>query len=349
MTKGRLIGLGIGIVLIAAAFGIVLWQGMSQSTNNVALAQGAATATPAASPTTVPATAPQQQQQQQQQAIGDNFWTLLAGKLGVSADDLKKQALETRQGMIDQAVKDGRITQEQADALKQQITSDNIIAPIQLPRSAQGAPNNQNPNNPQMPGRGFGPFNNPGRGFGNGGGNQNPGPFGYGFGMMHGRGMMEGGLQDVEAVAQALKLDAKALIEQLAQGKTLAEIAKAQNVDEAAVKKALIDARTARIDQLLAYGLISQVQADQMKAQLTPDKIDLSRPLWFQFRTQQNAPKSSQLMPGFGMGQVFGDANGDIQLFGQTFHMGPDMMQPFDGLFGTDGNLTVPQDNIQTQ
>lgn len=346
MTKGRLIGLGIGIVLIAAAFGIVLWQGMSQSTNNVALAQGAATATPAASPTAAPSTAPQQQQQQQ--AIGDNFWTLLAGKLGVSADDLKKQALAARQEMIDQAVKDGRITQAQADAIKQRITSDNIIAPIQLPRSAQGTPNNQNPNNPQTPGRGFGPFNYPGRGFGNGG-KQNPGPFGYGFGTMPGRGMLGGGLQDIEAVAQVLKLDAKALIEQLAQGKTLAEIAKAQNVDEAAVKKALIDARTARIDQLLAYGLISQVQADQMKAQLTPDKIDLSRPLWFQFRTQQNAPKSSQLMPGFGMGQVFGDPNGDIQLFGQTFHMGPDMMQPFDGLFGTDGNLNVPQDNIQTQ
>lgn len=343
MTKGRIFGLGIGIVLIAAAFGIVLWQGMSQSANNVALAQGAATATPSASPTTAPSTAPQQQQQQQQQTIGDNFWTLLAGKLGVSADDLKNKAVETRQEMIDQAVKDGRITQEQGDAIKKNITSNNIIAPIPLPRTTQGNPNNQNPNNPQMPGRGFGPFNNPGKG------NQYPGPFGYGFGMMPGHGMLGEGLQDVEAVAKVLKLDAKALIEQLAQGKTLAEIAKAQNVDESVVKQAIIDARTARIDQLLAYGLISQVQADQMKSQLTPDKIDLSRPLWFQFRMQQSMPKSSQLAPGFGMGQVFGNPNGDIQLFGQTFHFGPDMNQPYDGLFGTDGNLNVPQDNIQTQ
>ena len=345
MTKGRVIGLGIGILLIGAAFGIVLWQGMSQSTNNVAFAQAGATATPVASPTTAPSTAPQQQQQTQ--TIGDDFWTLLAGKLGVSADDLKKKALETRQEMIDAAVKDGRITQAQADALKQRITSNNIIAPIPLPRNTQGNPNNQNPNNPQMPGRGFGPFRGPGQG--NGNGKQNPAPFGNGFGMMPGHGMFGGSLEQLEAVAQVLKLDGKALIEQMAQGKTLAEIAKAQNVDEAAVKQAIIDARTAQIDQLLKYGLISQVQAEQMKAQLTPDKIDLSRPLWFQFRNGQNAPKSSQQMPGFGMGQVFGDANLDMQMFGRTFHFGPDMMQPFNGMFGTDGAFDLPQDNIQTQ
>jgi Na+-transporting methylmalonyl-CoA/oxaloacetate decarboxylase gamma subunit len=336
MTKGRVIGLGIGIVLIVAAFGIVLWQGMSQTTNNVAFAQGAATATPAASPTTAPSTAPQQQTQ----TIGDTFWTLLAGKLGVSAEDLKKKALETRLEMIDAAVKDGRITQAQADALKQRITSNNIIAPIPLPRAAQG---NQNPNNPQMPGRGFGPFQNPGKG-----NKQNPAPFGNGFGMA-GRGMLGGSLEQLEAVAKVLKLDAKALIEQMAQGKTLAEIAKAQNVDEAAVKKAIIDARTAQIDQLLAYGLISQVQAEQMKARLTPDAIDLSRPLWFQFRNRQNAPGTSQLLPDFGMGQVFGDPNGEIPWFGETFLLSPDMMQPFDGMFGMDGMLDLLQDNIQTQ
>lgn len=337
MTKGRFIGLGIGILLIAAAFGIVLWQGMNQTTHNVAFAQAGATATPVAAPTQAPSTAPQQQTQ----TIGDTFWTLLAGKLGISADDLKKKALETRLEMLDQAVKDGRITQAQADALKQRITSNNIIAPIPLPRNAQG-----NPNNPQMPGRGFGPFNNPGKG--NNNNKQNPAPFGKGFGMMPGRGMFGGGLQELEAVAKVLKLESKALIEQMAQGKSLAEIAKTQNVDEATVKKAIIDARTAQIDQLLALGLISQVQAEQMKARLTPDNIDLSRPLWFRFRMPQNAPGTSQLIPDFGMEQVFGDANLDIQMFGDAFEFAPDMTMPMDGLFGANGALILPGD-IQTQ
>jgi hypothetical protein len=296
MTKGRVIGLAIGILLIFAAFGIVLWQGMSTTATGVAFAQTAAT--PTAAPTPAPSTAPQQQPQ----AIGDTFWTMLAAKLGVSADDLKSKAVATRQEMIDQAVKDGRITQDQANAIKQRITSNNIIAPIPLPRSAQV--------NPNVPGRGFGPFRNP-----------NFGPnFQFGFPGMFGRGVFGGGLQELQAVAQALKLEPQALLDQLAQGKTLADVAKAQGVDEATVKQAIIDARNAQIDQLLSYGLISQVQADAMKAQLTPDKIDLTRPFWFPYRAQPNAPKSSQRMPGFGMGQ-----------------------------FGGNGLITIPQNNIQTQ
>ncbi|MCG3141861.1 MAG: hypothetical protein HDKAJFGB_03195 [Anaerolineae bacterium] len=256
--------------------------------------------------------------------MGDDFWGLLAAKLGVSVEDLKAKALETRQGMIDAAVKDGRLTQEQADAIKKRITSNNIIAPIPLTRGAWGKGNKQNPNNGQMPGRGSGPFNHPGNG--------------KRFGMMQGRGMM-GGLEQVEAVAKALKMDAKALIEQMAQGKTLADIAKAQNVDEATVKQAIIDARIAQIDQALAYGLISQVRADQLKAQLTPDKIDLTRPLWFQSRNRQNAPKSSQLMPGFDPSQEFGD----------VFTFSPDMMHAFGETFGMDNQPDLSPYDVQTQ
>ena len=338
MSKGRILGLGIGILLIVAAFGLVLWQGVNMNQNNVAFAQTGATATPTAAPTTAPQ---QQQQQQQAQTIGDNFWVLLAGKLGVNADDLKKQAVAARQEMLDQAVKDGRLTQAQADALKQNITSNNLIAPIPLPRRGQVNPNNQNPNNPQMPGRGFGPFNNPGNG-----GKQNPAPFGNGFpGKQFGHGgMLGGGLQEMEALAKVLKLDAKTLIQEMAQGKTLADIAKAQNVSEADVKQAIIDARKAQIDQLLAYGLISDVMAQQLKARLTPDNIDLTRP----FRIKQNAPKSSGIMPNFGMGQ-FMDPNGNAQIFGDTFGLMFDDMPMFDGMFGADGNIQIPQDNIQTQ
>ncbi len=310
MTKGRVIGLGLGALLIVAAFGIVLWQAANLPTTSTAFAQTAATATP--SPTTAPSTAPQQQTQQ---AIGDAFWAALAAKLGVSTDDLKAKAVETRQAMIDQAVKDGRITQAQADAIKQRITSNNLIAPISLPRTAQG-------NAPNQPRRGSGPFHNPGQG-----NKQNPAPnFGQGLpGMMFGRGAFGGDLQTIEALAKALKLDAKQFISEMAQGKTLAEIAKQQGVDEATVKQTIIDARTAQIEKLLAYGLISQARADQLKAKLMPENIDLTRPLWFQFRTKV-APGTSQLAPDFGWGQAFSE------------------------MFGTpDGGMMLPQDDIQTQ
>lgn len=340
MSRGRVIGLGIGIFLIAAAFGIVLWQGIN-TTNNVAFAQTVATATPAPT-SSAPSAAPQQQTAPTQPSIGDTFWTQLAAKLGVNADTLKKQAVETRQAMIDQAVKDGRITQEQGDALKLRITSDNIIAPIQLPRTGQMPnmqPGNQNqPGNPNQPGRGFGPFNNPGNN-----NKQNPAPF-FGNGA---RGMMQGGLEEIQAIATVLKLEPQALLQQMAQGKTLADIAKAQSVDEAKVKQAIIDARTTQIDQLLSYGMISQLQADQMKAQLTADKIDLTRP-FMQFHNFQFAPKSSQGMPNFGMGQTFGMNEDDMQMFGQMFGMDPQNMPDFGGMFDSDGNFVVPQGDPQT-
>lgn len=263
MTKVRVLGLGLGILLILAAFGLVLWQGMNVPITSVAFAQGGTTATP------TPSGSPPAQQQQ----IGDTFWGILAGSLGVNADDLKSKALAARQQMLDQAVKDGRITQAQADALKQRLTSNNLIAPIPLPFNGQG--------NQQFPFRGGpGPARGPNGGFG-----------GFEFG---------GGdrLAELTAVAKALNLDAKALVTQLSQGKTLADVAKAQNVDEATVKQAIIDTRTAQIDQLLSLGLISQAQADQEKSQLTAANIDLTRPVLFGFGGGFRGP----MMRGFGRG-----------------------------------------------
>lgn len=291
MTKARAIGLGFGLILIVAAFGIVLWQTANMPVTNTAFAQGGATATPgaasqtpSAAATTTPAAQPQQQQQQQ---IGDTFWTLLAGKLNVNADDLKAKAVEARKEMIDQAVKDGRVTQEQADAIKQRIDANNIIAPISLGRGVgpQNTLPNTNPPNNTLPRRGpFGWFGN---------GNQGPFPMNPIPGGLFGRGFLGSSLQELESVATALKLEPKALIEQLSQGKSLADIAKAQGVDEATVKQAIIAYRTAQIDQQLALGLISEVQANQLKAQLTPDNIDLSRGFRFQFRTAP-APTPTQ-------------------------------------------------------
>ena len=49
------------------------------------------------------------------------FISKLAGKLGVSEDELTTAIKDTRIEMIDEAVADGRLTQEQADRLKEKI------------------------------------------------------------------------------------------------------------------------------------------------------------------------------------------------------------------------------------
>src|SRR5581483_11502335 len=235
-------------------------------------------------------------------------------------DTLKTQAVEARRQMIDQAVTDGRITQDQANALKEKITSNNIIAPIPLPRTAQGGPL---PN--QAGPRGLIPrFGNrtlPVLAFGGG-------AFGHG-GLF--------GLQDLEAVATALKPEPKALIKQLSQGKSLGDIAQAQGVDQSVVKQAIIDARTAEIDRLLSLGLISEVQANQLKSQLTPDSIDLSQP-WFRFRVTPGQQKSSDLLP---------DWDGEFQVFG----MFPEQFQGlFEGIQGAPNfQFNLDGGDVQTQ
>lgn len=272
MTRARWIGLGFGLLLIAIAFVLVVWQGTNMPVTNVALAQGAATATPAATSTPAPSS-------QTQQSIGHTFWTLLAGKLGVNVEDLKAKALEARKEMIDQAVKDGRATQAQADRIKQGLTADAIIAPIYLgPTRLAPQPI---PLVPFGVDRWVWPWFFPGRGFWGG----------------------FDALGALESVAQALKLTPAQLVTQLSSGKTLAEIAKEQGVDEATVKQAIINAATAQVDKLLQYGLISNAQAEQLKAQLTPDNIDLTRPLWFHFPWRGG---KQSLVPRLEKGKLFG-------------------------------------------
>jgi urease accessory protein UreF len=91
-------------------------------------------------------------------------------------------------------------------------------------------------------------------------------------------------LDELDAVAKALNLTAAQLVEQLSSGKSLAEIAKAQNVDEAKVKQAIIDAANAQLDRAVQAGLMTQAQANGLKARLTPDRIDLTRVWWWGFR-----------------------------------------------------------------
>ncbi|MBI5029363.1 MAG: hypothetical protein HZB51_02460 [Chloroflexi bacterium] len=261
MTQTSRVGLVV-LALALAIFGFFAVTLALPNATSVAAAQSAATATatsastsPSATPTarpTLTTTSPTTTTN----TIGNTFWQGLAVKLGINVDMLKAQALQQRNDMIDQAVRDGRLTQDRADRIKQQLAADNLIAPIDI-APADVQPRVASPGNrrsPQLPN-----FN---RGL-------NPGA------------RVGGPPAELEAVAKVLNLAPSNLLTQLAGGKTLAEIATAQKVDAAVVKRAIIDTRTAEIDRAVTNGFITQAQGASLKANLTPDRIDLTRYQFF--------------------------------------------------------------------
>lgn len=144
-----------------------------------------------------------------------------AQRLNVTPQQLRSALEGAAVDQLDQAVKDGRLTQQQADRLKQQIR-------------ARGLP--------------LGPGDGPrfGRGLGPGG----PGP-----------GVLHAGL---DAAASYLGLSANALRAQLASGKTLADVAKAQGKSVAGLQQALLDAARTRLDGAVANGRLTAAQRDDL-------------------------------------------------------------------------------------
>ena len=165
------------------------------------------------------------------------FWQALAGKLGISVPTLQQDITDARKDAINQAVKQGLITQAQADKMLQHLQ--NV------------------------------PFGNPG--------------FMRGFKQGVQRGLGQGQLRGffgpdvLEAAASVLKMQPGDVTTGLRGGKTLADLAKQQNVDAAKVQVAIADAEKAALDRAVKDGLITQAQADQRKAQIDPTKIDLTQ------------------------------------------------------------------------
>ncbi len=120
-----------------------------------------------------------------------------AKKLNVSPTDLRDALGSAEDAQIDQAVKDGKLTQQQADAMKARRKQDGRVL-------------------------GIGRHGGPGDGHGPGGG---PGAL-------------------LDPAAKALGLTTPELMTQLRAGKSLADVAKAQNKDLADVKAAVKKAAT---------------------------------------------------------------------------------------------------------
>jgi hypothetical protein len=164
----------------------------------------------------------------------------LAGRLNVTSDQLNAAIKGAAADQVDAAVKAGRLSQDQADKLKQRIQQSNGTPLRGLFGPGPGGP-------PGPGGRG-------GFGFGFGG----PGPFG-----------------DLGAAAKYLGVSDQALMSDLRSGKSLADVAKAQNKSVDGLKAALKADEAARLDQAVKDGRLTSDQRAKIESALDQRLDDL--------------------------------------------------------------------------
>jgi hypothetical protein len=165
-----------------------------------------------------------------EQAILDDA----AARLNVTPEKLREALAAAQDAQLDQAVKDGDLTQKQADAIKAaRAKSGRVLGPLGAPGvlHMRGGP-------------GFGPGFAPGI----------PGPHG---GVRFGHGLLDD-------VADALGTTPAKLFAQLRAGKTIADVAKANGTSLAEVRAAVKAAEKKRLDKAVADGDLTQKQADEI-------------------------------------------------------------------------------------
>jgi hypothetical protein len=152
-----------------------------------------------------------------------------AKRLNVTPEKLRDALAAAQDAQIDQAVKDGDLTQKQADAIKKaRKSSGHVLGPPLGPHLHKRG-------RLLMPG-GPGPV---------------PGPGGKGFGMRHGL------LGDI---AEALGTTQAKLFEQLRAGKSIADVAKANGKSMADVRAAVKAGVKSRLDKAVKAGDLTQKQ-----------------------------------------------------------------------------------------
>jgi hypothetical protein len=158
----------------------------------------------------------------------DVFLDSFAAELGVSRDDLLPASKVAALAAVDAAVEAADLDADRADGLRERIEA----------MDEDGC----------------------GLGFGMQLG------FARGMALGHERGLMHADL--VTAAAEALDLDSDALVERMADGSSLEEIAEAEGVDYETVKEAVLAAVAADLDEAVAQGL-DQDRADGMLERIT--------------------------------------------------------------------------------
>jgi uncharacterized protein (DUF433 family) len=157
-----------------------------------------------------------------------------AKRLGVTPGQLERALANAEDAQLDQAVEDGRLTQEEADALKKHRRESGRV--LGFPGSGPG---------------------------GHVGG---PGLGGHGPGF--------GGPGDaMQAVAKELGISVSDLFGELRDGKTLAEIAKEHDKSLADLKAAAREATEKNIDEAVEDGRLTEQQADRLREHI-PDIVD---------------------------------------------------------------------------
>jgi hypothetical protein len=165
----------------------------------------------------------------------NDFLDSVARHLGISREKLDDATKAAAIDQVDAQLKAGQITQDQADALKKRIEAGDI---------------------PPLGGL-------PGFGFGRGG-----------PGIPGGPGLLKAGIGDsIAAAAKYLGLSESALRDQLEDGKSLADVAKAQNKDLNGLKDAILAAAKGDLDKAVSDKRLTQSQADDIYNGLK-DRID---------------------------------------------------------------------------
>jgi hypothetical protein len=158
-----------------------------------------------------------------------------AGRLNVTPDKLRSALESAFSDQLDQAVKDGKLTQQQADRIEQRVQQDGL--PL-------GGPDGRGPGGPGM----MGPMGGPGHG-----------PFGLGL----------------DAAASYLGLTRAALMRQLQGGTSLADVARAQAKSVDGLEQALVDAAKAQLDRAVTDGRLTSAQRDRIFREVQEHVADL--------------------------------------------------------------------------
>jgi hypothetical protein len=172
-----------------------------------------------------------------------SFFDSVAGHLGISPQELAEATKAAAVDEVDQALEDGRITKEQADALKERIASG------EAPRFFA----------PGMFGFRHGGPEGEQRGFGAG-----PGP---GHHLFFG--------DRLESAAEYLGLTQEELRERLESGLSLGEIAEAEGKSVDGLTEAVLAAVKTRLDEAVAAERLTQDEADRIYERLDSTIADL--------------------------------------------------------------------------
>jgi hypothetical protein len=254
MSRTKKILIGIGGLLVVALLATGLWWAATPT--GVSLAQAPSPTAPAAP--TDQGTASETTQadatlKDQWAAYQEAFLNAFAARLGVTVEKLNEAYLGAFGDTVDQAVKDGVLTQDQGTQMKNGAAS----------KVEQGLP--------------FGFFG--GRGFkdpsfgknGRGGLEVGRGGFGGFHGAMH-----------LDSFAEALNMTEADLMTELQNGKTLSDIAKEKNVDLATLKTSVLSDLKANLNQAVLDSKITQETADQIYDQASTNFDAMVTQAWNQ-------------------------------------------------------------------